>query len=269
MTLFDTLTKAFIEGITALVPVSGAGHWIIVSSLFGVSNLHSAEMSAAVYAALATALLVHLFGEVWQLLQTLLRKLGRLPVNVRDETLLYAILLAAVPGLLLGMTVEPLLAQVIRHPLLIAGIILLITLWYIYVEWVYHNREQTNHMDTATGMRIGLFQVFAVLPGMSWVGAMIGGAMLLGLSRSEAVRFSFLVALPVFSGLAIQQFLDMIAFGVQTPLWSVLVAFALTFVVSLIAIRCMLWFLQDYTLWTFIWYRFILTFFIVFIFIFG
>ncbi len=269
MTLFDVFVQTVLNGVTTLVPISDAGHWIIASSLFGIPDTSASAMAVALYLAVAVAILVYFFDDVWQLLQTLLRKLGRLPVNTRDETLLYAILLASIPGLLLGTTLAPLFVNMLRHPLFIAGIISTTALWYIYVEWVYHNREQTNHMDAATGIRIGLFQALAILPGFSWVASMLGGAMLLGLSRSEAARFSFLAALPVFFGLAVQQFLDMVVSGMQTSPWLVLVAFSLTFAVSVLAIRFMLWFLRTHTLWMFIWYRFILAFFIVFIFIFG
>ena len=124
-------------------------------------------------------------------------------------------------------------------------------------------------MTLKKGLIIGFFQSLALIPGMSRSGASIAGGMLFGLSRVEATRFSFLLALPVITGAGLKKFLEMITSD-QTIIWgSVLVGALAAFVSGLIAIHFMISFIKRHTLWPFIWYRIILASFVLFVFFFG
>ena len=269
MTILESIVLGLVQGLTEFLPVSSTGHLILTRTLFDVADTNGLAFDAVLHLATATAVIVYFFPDIWQLTQAGLRKLGRLPVNKRDETLLYSLLIATVPAVVLGLSLESLMERTFRHPLLVAGVLIAGSLLFMYAEWVYTNRSQTNEMNMRKGFKIGLFQSLALIPGMSRSGATISGGMLLGLTRSEAARFAFLMAVPVITGAGLKKFLELLASDEQVLWLPILIGAAVAFATGLAAIHFMLSFVRNHTLWPFIWYRIILAAFVIFIFVFG
>ena len=124
-------------------------------------------------------------------------------------------------------------------------------------------------MGPRLGLKIGLFQSLALIPGMSRSGAAISGGLILGLTRYEATRFAFLLAVPVLLGAGSKKLLELIV----TPSvvsWIPLGIGALSaFLVGLGAVHFMLRFVRNNSLWPFIWYRVILAAFVLLVVFFG
>ncbi len=269
MTITEAIVLGVVQGLTEFLPISSSGHLILTRSLFGIEDPNALAFDAVLQLASIIAVALYFFPDIWQLTQTALRKLGRLPVNQRDETLLYAILIGTVPAVLLGLTLESLMETLFRSPLLVAGVLVIGSVLFMYAEWKYLHVPRTNEMTVKKGFQIGLFQALALIPGMSRSGMSMVGGMLLGLSRAEAARFSFLLALPVITGAGLKKFLEMITSD-QTIVWgSVLVGASAAFLSGIFAIHFMISFVRKHTLWPFIWYRIILAAFVLFIFFFG
>ncbi len=269
MTILESIVLGVVQGLTEFLPVSSTGHLILIRSLFGIEDVNGLAFDAILHLATATAVIVYFFPDIWQLMQTALRKLGRLPVNKRDETLLYSLLIATIPAVVLGLSLESLMEKTFRHPLLVAGVLIAGSVFFMYAEWIYQNRAQTNIINPAKGLKIGFFQALALLPGVSRSGATISGGMILGLSRSEAARFAFLMAVPVITGAGLKKFLELITSDEVIPWFSVGIGAAVSFATGLAAIHFMLQFVRSHTLWPFIWYRIILAAFVIYIFAFG
>lgn len=269
MTIIEAVSLGVIQGLTEFLPVSSTGHLILARALFGIEDTSAMAFDAVLQLASIIAVVIYFFPDIWQLVQTGLRKLGRLPVNARDETLLYALLIGTIPAVLLGLSLESIMESTFRSPLLVALVLVAGSLLFMYAEWRYQNEPRLNEMTVRKGLKIGFFQSLALIPGMSRSGATIVGGMLLGLSRAEAARFAFLLALPVITGAGLKKFLDLLT-GDEVIVWSHLVVGAgVAFVSSVIAIHFMLSFVRRHTLWPFIWYRIILAGFVLFIFHFG
>jgi undecaprenyl-diphosphatase len=269
MSVFEAIVLGFIQGLTEFLPISSTGHLILVRNVFAVVEENALAFDAILHLATAGATILYFHRDLWSLLQALLRKLGRLPVNERELTLLYAIAMATVPAVLLGLSLESLMATAFRSPLLVAGVLVLGSLLFIYAEWVYSRTVPTNEMTIKKGLFIGLFQSLALIPGMSRSGASIAGGMLLGLSREEAARFAFLIAIPVILGAGSKKLLELITAD-EVVAWGAVGAGALVaFITALFAIHFMLSFVRRYSLWPFIWYRLLLAGFVVFIVVFG
>lgn len=265
MTLLEAVGLGVLQGITEFLPISSSGHLILARALFGIEDYNALAFDAVLQLASIIAVVVYFFPDIWQLTQTALRKLGRLPVNVRDETLLYAILLGTIPAVLLGLSLESLMETLFRNPLLVAGVLVAGSVLFMYAEWRYLHEPRTNDMTVRKGLIIGCFQSLALIPGMSRSGATIVGGMLLGLSRAEAARFAFLLALPVITGAGLKKFLELIVNGGEVSWAPLFVAALASFLAALLAIHFMLSFVRRHTLWPFIWYRLILAGFVVFV----
>jgi len=269
MSIFESVVLGVVQGLTEFLPVSSTGHLILTRTLFDVADSNALAFDAVLHLATAAAVIVYFFPDIWLLIQAGLRKLSRLPVNKRDETLLYSLLIATVPAVVLGLSLESLMESTFRSPLLVAGVLIAGSLFFMYAEWVYQKTPRTNEITIKKGFKIGLFQTLALIPGMSRSGATICGGMLLGLSREEAARFAFLLAVPVITGAGLKKFIEMLSSN-EIVLWlPVLIGAAVSFTVGLTAIHFMLRFVKTHTLWPFIWYRIVLASFVIFITVFG
>lgn len=269
MGIFEAIALGVVQGITEFLPISSTGHLILARALFAVEDSYALAFDAILHLATAAAVIVYFHKDIWLLLQTLLRKLGRLPVNENDLTLLYALLIGTIPAVVLGLSLESLMESAFRSPLLVAGVLIAGSVFFGYAEWVYQRRHQDDVMTVQRGLKIGFFQSLALIPGMSRSGATIAGGMILGLSRSEAARFAFLLAIPVILGAGSKKLLELIVTDVSVAWFAVSIGALAAFVTGIVAIHFMLSFVRRHTLWPFIWYRLILAGFVIFVVIFG
>jgi undecaprenyl-diphosphatase len=91
--------------------------------------------------------------------------------------------------------------------------------------------------------------------------------MLLGLSRSEAARFAFLLAVPVMLGAGAKKLIDLIQIGGDVAWGGVMVGALVAFCTGLFAIHFMISFVRRYSLWPFIWYRIALALFVIYVYV--
>jgi undecaprenyl-diphosphatase len=269
MQFFEAIALGLVQGVTEFLPISSSGHLILLRSLFGVNDAQGLAFDAVLQLASVAAVFVYFFPDVWLLAQTALRKLGRLPVNRREETLLYALLIGTIPAIIFGLFLESFMESTFRHPILVALVLVVGSVLFMFAEYTYQNSPRTNEMSIKTGLKIGFFQVLALVPGMSRSGATISGGMFLGLSRVEAARFAFLLSIPIITGAGLKKLLELITSD-ETIQWVPLLSGSLvSFFVSLLAIHFLLSFVRSHSLWPFIWYRIILASFVLFVFFFG
>jgi undecaprenyl-diphosphatase len=270
MEILLAIVLGFVQGLTEFLPVSSTGHLILVRELF--PNAHHANdlaFDAVLHLATTGAIVIYFWKDLLGLLHTALRFLGRLPVGERDLALLKALLYGTVPAVILGLLLEDLMENAFRSPLLVALVLVLGSALFAYAEYMHAIRGGRAGLAPMTGFKIGLFQALALIPGMSRSGATISGALILGLSRLEAARFAFLLALPVMLGAGGKKLLDLMAAGGTTH-WTPIAFGALTaFVVGLGAVHFMMRFMRTNTLWPFVWYRLLLAIFVIALVFFG
>ncbi|MCD5381909.1 MAG: undecaprenyl-diphosphatase UppP [Candidatus Pacebacteria bacterium] len=269
MDVFSAIVLGIVQGVTEFLPVSSTGHLILARSVLGVETSHALAFDAVLHLATAAAVIVYFWDELWLLLQTLLRKLGRLPVNERDFTLLIALMVGTIPAVVLGLSLESLMETVFRSPLVVAVLLVVGSLFFMYAEYVYQHRHHERPMSVGLGFKIGLFQCLALIPGFSRSGSTIAGGMLLGLTRGEAARFGFLLAVPVILGAGVKKCIELLSSDVVVAWVPVGIGAVVSFVVGMLAIHFMLSFVRRHTLWLFIWYRIVLAGFVVFVYTFG
>lgn len=255
MTYLEAAILGVVQGITEFLPISSTGHLVLVRSWFDIIDANALAFDAVLHVATALAVIVYFSGPLWELIQTALRKLSRLPVNQKDETLLYAVLLGTIPAATLGLFLETIMETAFRNPLLVAGVMFAGALLFMYAEWRYYIETRLPSITVPLGIKVGLFQVLALIPGMSRAGATIAGGMIVGLSRSESTRLSFLLAIPIVVGAGGKKLLELLLAGATVDWLVVLVGAIIAFLSALLAIKWLVAFVARHTLWLFIWYR--------------
>lgn len=268
MDALNSLWLGLLQGLTEFLPVSSTGHLVLLHSIFGAGE-NDLAFDAVLQLATVLAVIIYFRKDIKEMVNAVLRQLSRLPVNEKEITLAYALIIGTIPAVILGLLLESLMETAFRNPLLVAGVLVAGSFLFMLAEWHYLTKRREDKITLSKGFRIGLFQCLALVPGMSRSGASIAGGMLLGLSRTEAARFSFLLAIPVILGSGMKKLLELMVSGVSIDWLSLGVAAVVAFLSGLFAIHFMLSFVRRHTLWPFIWYRIILATLVVLIFYFG
>lgn len=263
MSWTEAIILGLVQGLTEFLPVSSSGHLVLARSVLETDIVYGLGFDAILHFATALAVVWYFRSDLYVLGQTALRKLGRLPVNRDDELLLYAIVIATIPGAAAGLLLESHISGLFHSPLTVAGLLIAAAIFFMVAEYRQFTRPKITKLTYRSAFIIGLWQIVSLLPGVSRSGITIGAGMLVGLSRHAAARFSFLIAIPITLGVGAKLTLDMIRTG-ESMVWGpVLVAAVVAFASALVVIHYFLQFLRRYTLWPFIWYILILAVFII------
>lgn len=225
MSLFEGLILGLIQGLTEFLPVSSSAHLALAQILMGKKE--SAEIlfnTAVLHLASAAAVVVYFRGDLLRLLTDRKRELGW-------------VLLASIPagaaGLLLKDTFEAAFGDVklIGACLLVTAVILFLA------DRVRGEGVPMPEGGLGRAMAVGVAQAFAIFPGISRSGATISGALITGISRPDAFRFSFLLGLPVILGAGGLKIYEGVRDGVRVDALPLAAALVVTFALSLAAIR--------------------------------
>ncbi len=187
MTYIYALILAIIEGLTEYLPVSSTGHMIIASSFMGIASEDFTKLFTIVIQLGAILAVVVLYWK--RFFQSL--------------DFYFKLFVAFLPAAVLGLLFNDLIEQLLESPITVAitlilgGFILLnVDRWFNKTANVLEKQE----VSYLTALKIGFFQVLAMIPGTSRSGATIVGGMSQKLSRKTAAEFSFFLAVPTMFG---------------------------------------------------------------------
>lgn len=264
MTHLVAIILGFVEGATEFIPVSSSGHLIIARQLLGTNDIGGLTFDAVLQLATSCALLVYFWKDIWRLVCTGWDFVCRKDVEQKEKTLLYAIVFGTIPAVIFGLLLEKQMESIFRNVQLVA---ITLVLGSILMWFAQKFSKQNKVLTLGRGVVVGFFQCLALVPGISRSGATISGGLLSGLSQEEAVRFSFLLSLPILFGSGLKKLFevrhDLFTTGFGS---SLLLGSAVAFITGLIAINFLIKYLKTHNLNIFIWYRIGLTIAIFFLF---
>lgn len=245
MDLLTAIILAIVEGLTEFLPVSSTGHTILAAAILGVAQTEFVKSFE----------LFLEFGSILAVVVTYWKYF--LDVNVLKR-LLVAFIPTGIVGVILYRIFKELLLgneQVVLWALLLGGIFLMV------FELFYHEKAGVNEISEIPYkhcLLIGVFQSISIIPGASRSAPTIMGGLALGMRRQTIVLFSFLLAVPTM--IAASGFdLFMSANQFSTSQFQVLlVGFAVSFMVALVAIRFFLNYVKKHNFIPFGVYRIIL-----------
>lgn len=247
MNALEALILGLVEGLTEFLPVSSTGHLIIVRDILGLQMEQGLAVDAVLNMAAVAAVLFYFFRDIVRIVQ------GTLGGDRTQRTLLIALILATIPGALLGFIFEDTIATTFRSSLWVAAGLVAGSVLFVLGE---RFAKQAGELTVQKGIIIGLFQALALVPGMSRSGMSIVGGLLMGLTREAATRFAFLLSAPLIFGAGLKSLYDLRGSGALADDAGMIALSALAaFVSGLVAIHFMLKFLRTHSLMPFVWYR--------------
>ena len=208
MSPWEAIIPGVIQGLTEFLPVSSSGHLELGKALFGLQEV-DLTFSILVHGATACSTLVVFRKDIAQLIS------GAFDSDQKERTTSHRyiswLILSTLPAVAVAFTMRDQIESVfIEHPERV-GWSLCITAIILFLS----ERLSASARNLSTGkvVGIGIAQAFAIIPGISRSGSTIGTAIALGISREEAARFSFLMALPVIFGATALEIKDLVEAG--------------------------------------------------------
>jgi len=203
MGALEAFLLGLVQGLTEFLPVSSSGHLELGKALLGVEE-GGLAFSVVVHGATAMSTIVVFRRDISALVLGLFKS-GE--VGASSRVFASLVLLSMVPVGIVGLLFKEDLESRLDGHLGAVGLALIVTALLLF--WAQRRGREGGRVGALEAGIIGCAQAVAVLPGISRSGATISVALLLGVDREEAARFSFLMVLPPILGATLLEFRDL------------------------------------------------------------
>lgn len=265
--VLKSIIYGIVEGITEWLPISSTGHLILLEDIMPFKNVSGGffgmyEVVIQLGAIIAVILLF--FKKLWPFQNKNTLMGAERYINFSSVNLWLKVLVASLPAAIIGLPLDDFLDTHLYNKITVAIMLIVYGVLFLFVEKFNSKRtpkiNTTGDITFATAALVGCFQILALIPGTSRSGATILGAILIGLSRPAAAEFSFFLAIPTMVGaslLKIVKFLSDYSFT-SNEIIVLLVGMAVSFVVSVIAIKGLMAYVKKKDFSFFGYYRIVL-----------
>ena len=193
MSIIEACILGVIQGLTEFLPVSSSGHLELGKALLNVEVNDPLLFSIVVHGATALSTIIVFRKDILVLVKDAFR------FTWNDSSSYIAkIALSMIPVGVFGLLYEDKVEILFEGQILLVGSMLLITGMLLF--WTLKAPNTSSEINFVHAFVIGLSQAVAILPGISRSGATISTALLLGVKRDKAAKFSFLMVLPPIFG---------------------------------------------------------------------
>lgn len=267
MSYLSAVIQGLIQGFTEFLPVSSSGHLSLYQYFTGTSSEGSLLFSVMLHFGTLLAVLIAFWPTVWQLLIEFLSIFtdlftGRLfrgyPRPYRR--MLYFLVLSCLPLLVVPFVQDLIKGFSTDNSIIAEGCFFLITaLLLTLADKAVKGIKTARSMTAGDAAAIGVAQLFATLPGISRSGSTVSAGLLMGLDRSFAVTYSFILGLPAILAAGLLDLKDVIQAGeLGIPIGPALVGMAVAAVSGLLSIKLVKYIVSSDKFGIFAWYTLIL-----------
>lgn len=260
--IIKAIFLGIVEGITEWLPISSTGHMILVDEFIKLKvSSEFMELFLVVIQLGAIAAVPIVF---WHRLNPFSK---RKSAEERSATwnLWGKVILGVLPAAVLGVLLDDFFEEHFYNYLVVSVALIVYGIAFILVEKIKSGKNyRINSVHDLTykdALVIGAFQMLSLIPGTSRSGSTILGGMLTGVSRVASAEFSFFMAIPVMLGASLLKIVKFALAGVTVSGFEIsllLVAMAVSFAVSLVAIKFLMEFVKKHNFTPFGVYRILL-----------
>lgn len=196
MEITDAFILGIVQGLTEYLPVSSSGHLEFGKALLGSQSIPQESLLFTVILHLATAFstIVIYRKDILEIIKGVLKFQWN-----EDMKFLVRIIISMIPAVIVGLFFEEQLEQLFSGNILLVGCCLIVTAILLFIA----DREKNGVKDKLSNKDsfiVGIAQAVAMLPGISRSGSTIATVVLLGIDKTKAARFSFLMVIPLIFG---------------------------------------------------------------------
>lgn len=203
MTFLQVLLLSFVQGLTEFLPVSSSGHLVLVPALLHFTTKPTILFDITLHLGTLFSVIFFLWKDIVQIL------VGICQGKREHWILTFKVIVAVIPAAILGLLLNDYIDILFENPLYV-GYAYFVTALLLFLTLFLKDKGKT--MFTITwwdALIIGLLQACALVPGFSRSGFTLVAALLVGMKKKEAFRFSFLIAIPAILGAFLFKLPDM------------------------------------------------------------
>jgi len=195
MDLIHIVVLALVQGLTEFLPVSSSAHLILVPIILEWPD-QGLAFDVAVHVGSLSAVIIYFQKDLQRMTIDWTRSVIKRK-QIGESNLAWAVIVGTIPAGIAGLMFNDIIELYLRHPLIIAATTIGfgLLLWYADAKGAQNRSEHT--ITVRDIIIVGLMQAIALIPGTSRSGITITAGLLLGLTRSAAARFSFLLSIPL------------------------------------------------------------------------
>lgn len=266
--IIKAILFGIVEGITEWLPVSSTGHMILLEEFvkLDVSKEFWDLFLVVIQLGAILASVILFWNKIWPF---------QMPDKTKNKSifkkdtwmLLFKVAVACIPGVFFAVLgIDDICDKYFYNPVGVSVALIVFGIVFILIEiW---NKKRTpkitdlGQMTFKLAILIGIFQLLAAaFPGTSRSGATIIGALILGLSRTVASEFTFILAIPAMLGASVLELKDFLDAGIKmgsNEIAILLAGIIVAFVVSVVVIKFLMGYIKKHDFKVFGWYRIVL-----------
>lgn len=242
MSILQSLILGIIQGLTELLPISSSGHLEIIPWLFNWTSDPNFEAAfegfdVALHFGTFLAIAIFFFKDWINLIvggfnQVVKKK------KTQEGKMFWYLVIATIPGGIIGLLLDTFAGDVLKKPIIIAIALMVMGIILYFVDKKSKSTTDYEHMTFKQTFLIGLSQCLAFIPGVSRSGITMTAGRAMGVDRTSAARYSFMLSAPIVFAATIFKIKDFV-FNL-----SFFIGVLASFIVGIIVIKWLLKFLQ-------------------------
>lgn len=245
----ESIIMGAVQGITEFLPISSSAHLIVLPWFFNINDGNISKLTFDVMLHFGTLLaILSVYGK--RFITIVIDGLYGLKDRRIINSLLMKIVVATIPAVVLGLLCKDFIEFYFRTPHVTVFSLIAVSILMIVSERIFVSGKEITY---PVAIMIGFAQALALIPGTSRSGITITVAILLGLKRTQAVDFSFLLSIPIIMGAALYEskHIDYSGGGMDIYMLGVLSSF----VFGYFSLKFLIGFLKNHSLDVFAFYR--------------
>ena len=257
--VLKVIILGIVEGITEWLPISSTGHLILVEEFvkLNFSQSYLDMFNVVIQLGAIMAVVVIYFHRLNPFSPKKTEKQKKMTLQLWVK-----VVIASIPAGVVGILFNDFIEEKFNNSYVVATMLIVVGVLFIVIENRHKGRKpqitKISQMGVPVLIWIGVFQMLAMIPGTSRSGAPIIGALALGVSRTAAADFTFFLAIPAMAGASLVKLRHFGFDFTGTELGLLLLGCVVSFVVSILAIKFLLKYIQNHDFKAFGYYRIVL-----------
>ena len=264
--ILKSILFGIVEGVTEWLPVSSTGHMILLNEFvkLNVSPEFWDLFLVVIQLGAILAVVILFWKTIWPFKKVKTRS-GKTKIIFRQSILILwlKVLVACIPAAVVGILFDDWIDDHFYNPTVVSIMLILVGVLFIIIETVNKNKvprvDRLRDLTFKDAFLIGLFQLIAaIFPGTSRSGATILGGLMIGVSRTVASKFTFILAIPVMFGASL---LKIVKYGFRFSGYELIIlaiGMLVAFLVSILIISFLMSYIRKHDFRIFGVYRIIL-----------
>ncbi len=253
MNIFVVIFQAIVQGLSEFLPISSSGHLSLVQHFTGVEGDEAVLLTVMLHMGTLIAVIIAFYPLIW----SLLKEFGRMVKDIftgkfhwkemnPERRMIFMLIISCAMLLPFYIFKDFFTGVASDHDIVLEGFCFLYTAAILYLSDRCVNGQKTyGEIRVRDAVRVGIFQGFALLPGVSRSGSTIAGGLFSGFTRETAVEYSFVLGIPPILLGGLLELKDYDPSAGSVGIFSLIIGFVIAAVVGFLAIKMVKWLIHS------------------------